>query len=74
MNPDWELISSEADLQHHFGVTFKGEGWYHKLGDWLLIVKYFPNGKSRGDFKVMCWNSRDPRREIKKVLELPEHK
>lgn len=68
MEPDWsEFALDAADVKKQVGIQFKGEGWYAKKGDYMLIAAH------AGGFMCHCWNGRDPRPEMRRLADLPQH-
>lgn len=67
---DWFVYWTIERMQKEFSnFQFKGVGWYRSKGyeDTLLVLKG-PDLR----YWIYCWNDRDPRDQMIKLLELNE--
>lgn len=68
--PDWtKTYNTAEEMFADLSVQFKGDGWYHDAEDtdYLLAIK------RENLITVHVRNFLDPRYNIRKVLDLPEH-
>lgn len=69
MEPDWtEIYRNHDEFTFDLnGLQWQGFGWYLTGDDVLLALPSFND-----TIRILVYNGRDPRIELRKVLELPE--
>lgn len=68
MIPNWSTIYPNAKrLSQDLNMEYRGDGWYLRKDDVLLAVS------CKAGICVKVYNNDDPRREMRKLLELPEY-
>ncbi len=66
--PDWELTNTRQALGAEVALQFNEPGWYvdTKHADTILLISLGGN-----QYRMFVWNGRDPRKELRKLLEMP---